>query len=87
MNSTIQDVNAKNLYGEQMKHQTLQKCIMLCYKEMTFCTFFKECADGQGCSRALTDEVREAAKRWMKDGPIAQWVKPPECFVKIKGNK
>ena len=53
---------------------------MMCFRDMTFCGFYKECKDGEECHRALTEEVEYAAKRtglW-----ISQFAdKPAECFA------
>lgn len=58
---------------------------MMCYKDMTFCTFYKECDAGSNCSRALTKEVEEGDKRWWgnDNAPISKFVDKPECFVVI----
>lgn len=55
---------------------------MMCYRDMTFCPYFKECKEGGLCSRALTDEVKENAKKWWgKEGaPICRFIEKPECF-------
>lgn len=55
---------------------------MMCYRDMTFCTFYKECSEGSGCYRALTEEVLEKAKKWMPDPPICSFVDKPKCFKK-----
>ena len=34
---------------------------MLCYKDMTFCTNWRRCANGDQCHRALTEEVKRGA--------------------------
>jgi hypothetical protein len=56
---------------------------MICYRDMTFCPFWRDCAKGETCPRALTDEVRESARKWLgKDhSPISQYVSEPHCFV------
>jgi hypothetical protein len=60
---------------------------MLCYRDRTFCTFYKECKIGEECSVALTDEVQEAADKWWKsfnsDHPtqIMIYGTKPECFI------
>ena len=58
---------------------------MLCYQGRTFCTFHNECDDGEGCSRALTDQVRDEAKVWwgQEDGdpPFAIYSQHPDCFI------
>ena len=60
---------------------------MLCYKDMTFCSFYKDCKDGETCERALTDEVKADAKNWgdswgCDDTPICEFTEKPECFKK-----
>lgn len=53
---------------------------MICFKDMTFCSFFEECMDGEDCHRALTEGVwREAEESGMPISRFAEW---PECFVK-----
>jgi hypothetical protein len=55
---------------------------MLCYRDMTFCQFYKDCEEGDGCGRALTLEVMQAAERWWcsPDAPIAQYAQKPKCY-------
>jgi hypothetical protein len=55
---------------------------MLCYKDMTFCTFYTDCANGEDRHRALTDEVRKQAEKWWgsEDAPIARFANKPECW-------
>ncbi len=57
---------------------------MLCYRDMTFCTYYEECKDGKDCFRALTPEVIKAAEAWMKKPPIAMFAEKPECFKEAK---
>jgi len=46
---------------------------------MTFCSFWKECKDGEACWRALTEKIVKEAK---KEGlPVCQFVYKPDCFV------
>jgi ribosome-associated protein YbcJ (S4-like RNA binding protein) len=53
---------------------------MMCYRDMTFCPYWKSCKDGKNCPRALTAEVEESAN---KTGLlIDQWCEKPECFKK-----
>ena len=54
---------------------------MLCYKDMTFCSFYKECNKGKDCDRALTSKVKRAAKAWSENIGIAQFADKPECFI------
>jgi hypothetical protein len=66
---------------------------MICYKDRTYCEYYQICQHGSECSRALTDEVREAAHQWWnwfmkketdaKDVPIARYVDKPECYEEI----
>ena len=59
---------------------------MMCYRDMTFCTFYGECRKGKKCRRALTKKVKIDAEKWWgsKDAPIASYVNKPGCFAKIK---
>ena len=59
---------------------------MMCFRDKTFCDFYKECKNGAECSRALTDEVKAEAVRWWGNElpPIARWTSPPHCFEKIE---
>lgn len=54
---------------------------MLCYKDKTFCPFYKECAKGEGCSRALTQEVIDAACDF--NLLISRFLDRPGCFEEI----
>jgi len=60
---------------------------MMCFRDMTFCPFWRDCTAVGECSRPLTDEVVAAARRWWgKDGaPIAQFVEKPACHVARPG--
>ena len=52
---------------------------MMCYKDKTFCQFYKECADGDTCPDALTPEVqRRAAELELY---ISLSDDRPECFI------
>ena len=59
---------------------------MICFRDKTFCTFYKECTKGQLCDRALTPDVIKQAHEWWggEDAPICEFVGiPPECFVEL----
>lgn len=56
---------------------------MLCYKDKTFCSFYKECKVGKKCHRALTDEVLEKANG--NNMLISQYMDKPSCFKVNKG--
>lgn len=53
---------------------------MICYRDMTFCPFWEECADSD-CPRATTDKVREAAKAIGL--PICFFANKPDCFKEV----
>ena len=47
---------------------------MMCYRDMTFCSFYEDCSKASDCNRPLTPEVKAAANRWFNgesDTPIA----------------
>lgn len=49
------------------------------YKDITFCPFWQECTDGEGCHRALTKKVQARADKIHL--PICMFVTPPsDCF-------
>ena len=54
---------------------------MICYRDMTFCTYWENCANGATCSRALTKFTEYGAREI--DLPICQFAEKPECFVEI----
>ena len=59
---------------------------MLCYHDKTFCPFYKECGQGDGCSSALTDKVKKDALKWLgsSDAPIMEFSSKPECFKEVR---
>lgn len=51
---------------------------MICYKDMTFCSYYTKCLTGSSCARQLTPEVQtKAADIGL---PVAQFVGKPGCF-------
>ena len=60
---------------------------MICYRDMTFCTYYEDCENAKDCHRPLTPEVYEAAVRWWGgvDAPISQFSDKPGCWVKKEG--
>ncbi len=54
---------------------------MLCYRDMTFCTFHEDCAKAPTCHRPLTDEVKRGAAEWWggNDAPVALFLEKPAC--------
>lgn len=61
---------------------------MMCFRDMTFCTFYKDCAKADRCVRPLTPEVQAAAESWWgKPGaPIAYFTSQPSCHEKKDGS-
>lgn len=57
---------------------------MMCYRDRTYCPFSSSCLNATNCSRALTDEVKEAAYKWWgnQEAPICVYVDKPECYHK-----
>lgn len=51
---------------------------MICYKDMTFCGFWKECKGGQSCERALKDTVLIEARKL--NLLVARFMIYPNCF-------
>ena len=51
---------------------------MLCYRDMCFCPYYKDCKDGQDCFRALIPDVRRNAES--RDLPVDQFMGKPKCF-------
>lgn len=50
-----------------------------CYKDMTFCKWHLQCADGEKCPRAMSEEILEAAMA--AQIPIATYISPPiDCY-------
>ncbi len=50
----------------------------LCYKDMTFCPFYRSCADGDHCYRALTETIKAEAE--ICGLPISQYMDRPPCY-------
>ena len=54
---------------------------MICYRDMAFCPFWRDCANGAECDRALTPEEEAGAQRWGgDDAPISIYMIEPSCF-------
>ncbi len=56
--------------------------MVICYKDMTFCEFYKDCKDGKECYRSLTKEINKKAEEWMKNPPIMVFSEKPDCWEK-----
>lgn len=64
--------------------------MMLCFKGITFCPFYENCAAGKACFRKLDSSTRAEAQAWWGakgEPPIFQFTSEPECFIKITGEK
>lgn len=59
---------------------------MICYRDMTFCNFYKKCSRAKNCHRPLTEEVLKQAKNWWgsfqttSEPPISVYLEKPDCF-------
>ena len=54
----------------------------MCYKDKTFCGFYKTCSNAKDCNRCLTDEIKLKAQAAHLD--ICQFAEEPECYSKIR---
>lgn len=50
----------------------------MCYRDRTYCSFYKTCIVSISCPRALTEEVIEAANKFGL--PICQFEEQPSCY-------
>jgi hypothetical protein len=67
---------------------------MICYRDKTFCTYYRDCMHGSDCGRALTRKVWEDAQDWWTgfmlklnvhgEAPICQFAEKPECHRYIQ---
>jgi hypothetical protein len=55
---------------------------MLCYKDRTFCPFWKECLNGNNCPDALTEYHIEKAKEL--NLYISKNLEKPDCYTEMK---
>ncbi len=58
---------------------------MMCYMDMTFCSYYERCENRTTCRRQLTEEVKENAKKYGID--ICQFMGKPNCYEVKKMNK
>ena len=65
---------------------------MICYRDMTFCNHWRDCAKASTCPRPLTDDVVAAANAWWAgfnqpepEPPIAVFLEQPDCHEAIDG--
>lgn len=58
---------------------------MIAYMDMTFCSFYKNCAKAKECHRPLTeDHIRRAKEVGL---PVSQYAVIPLCHVRMEENK
>jgi hypothetical protein len=62
---------------------------MFCYRDMTFCSFWEDCTEADGCRRCLTKEVEAGAAEWWAgvnddEPPICRFVEKPDCHSSIR---
>jgi hypothetical protein len=50
---------------------------MICYRDRTFCGFYKDCKNSKACIIKLLPEVQEDADKFGL--PIAQYAEKPNC--------
>ena len=50
---------------------------MICYRDMTFCSFWKDCDKANCCSRPITKNVESRAEA--AGLPICRWADKPNC--------
>lgn len=55
---------------------------MLCYKDMTFCDYHKDCQFGKDCFRKLTEKIIHDANAYHL--PIARYNDKPDCFKELE---
>lgn len=58
---------------------------MPCYKDMTFCPFWRDCGKAADCHRPLTDQVVAEAEAFGL--PTAQYLSAPACHTKKEASK
>lgn len=58
---------------------------MLCYRDMTFCTYWKDCAAAKDCGRPWTEKVQEEADKWWGEpgAPICVYTEKPDCHKPV----
>lgn len=54
---------------------------MFCYRDMTYCDYYRTCKDSENCHRPLTKKVKKDAE--LKNLSICQFVSKPNCYKEI----
>lgn len=64
---------------------------MICFRDMTFCPYWRDCDLAEECRRPLTDAVRAEAAAWWGEGkgepPIMQYASKPTCHVQREAGR
>lgn len=55
---------------------------MLVFRDMTFCDYYKECAWGKDCGRALKEDIKKEAEKFGM--PVCTFFGKPKCFENKK---
>ena len=55
---------------------------MLCYMDKTFCGYYRTCSKGGSCHRALTEQVKESAKK--AELNICVFMERPGCYKSME---
>lgn len=58
---------------------------MICYKNKTFCGYYKGCKDGKDCTRALTSQIIKQAEIFGLG--VAVFTEEPFCYRNKKSNE
>ena len=58
---------------------------MLCFRDKTWCPFYKSCSHGERCIYALTPTIIVKATEWWGylngPPPISTYMEKPKCWV------
>jgi len=58
---------------------------MICYRDKTFCPFWKDCESGEKCKIKFTEQIEKDAEEFGL--PVMVYTEKPECFIKKEGIK
>ena len=57
----------------------------MCYRDKTFCSFWRDCDNAGSCGRAMTDDVVSGAER--TGLPIARYMEKPSCHSDFESSR
>lgn len=52
---------------------------MICYKDITFCSYWLDCKNSNTCKRVLTPEIKQSAIK--SKLYICRYAEKPDCWV------